>query len=86
MIVTVREIAIAKLTQLPEPLLQQVNNFIDRLMDQPESSSVKPEDRIAETWARWFEDSDRLETIPTALDDDYQQLLLTKYRQQGLEL
>ncbi len=83
---TIQEIAIAKLTQLPEPLLQQVSDFIDRLMSDPKSSSIKPGDAIAETWARWFEDSDQLKTIPTERNSDYQQLLLTKYRQQGLEL
>jgi hypothetical protein len=83
---TIRETAIAKLTQLPEPLLQQVNDFIDRLMPHSEPGNGKPEDVTAETWAHWFEDSDQLEAMPPEPTSDYQQLLLSKYRQQGLEL
>ena len=83
---TIRETTIAKLTQLPEPLLHQVNNFIDRLMSYPEPGSSKPEDAIAETWVHWFEVGDRLETMSPEPTSDYQQLLLSKYRQQGLEL
>ena len=82
---TIRETTIAKLTQLPEPLLQQVNDFIDRLMPHSNGNS-KPEDAIAEIWAHWFEAGDQLESVPPETTSDYQQLLLTKYRQQGLEL
>jgi Protein of unknown function (DUF2281) len=83
---TIRETTIAKLQQLPEPLLQQVNDFIDRLMPHSEPGNSKPEDAIAGTWAHWFEAGDRLEIAPTESTSDYQQLLLSKYRQQGLEL
>lgn len=83
---TIRETTIAKLTQLPEPLLQQVNDFIDRLMPHSEPGNGKPEEAIPETWAHWFETADQLETAPIELNSDYQQLLLNKYRQQGLEL
>jgi hypothetical protein len=83
---TIRETTIAKLTQLPESLLQQVNDFIDRLVPHAESSHDQPEDTIAETWAQWFEAGDQLETTSTELNCDYQHLLLSKYRQQGLEL
>lgn len=83
---TIRETTIAKLTQLPEPLLQQVNDFIDRLMPHFEPGNGKPEDAIAEAWAHWFEAGDQLEAMPTEPTNDYQQLLLSKYRQQGLEL
>jgi hypothetical protein len=85
---TIRETTIAKLQQLPESLLQQVSDFIDLLTDRqqhsPISDNLKCE--IAEAWARWFESVDRLEAIPSEPLNDYQQLLLTKYRQQGLEL
>lgn len=44
------------------------------------------EGELAEAWVRWFESVDRLEVIPTESANDYQKLLLSKYRQQGLEL
>lgn len=85
---TIRETTIAKLQQLPESLLQQVSDFIDRLTDEQQHSAAisSLEDETAEAWARWFESVDRLEGTPTQADSDYQQLLLSKYRQQGLEL
>jgi hypothetical protein len=85
---TIRETAIAKLQQLPEALLQQVSDFIDLLTDKEQHSSAinNPKGELAEVWARWFESVDHLEIIPTKPASDYQQLLLTKYRQQGLEL
>lgn len=87
---TIRETTIAKLQQLPEPLLQQVSDFIDRLTDRQQHSAAiePPEDEPAESWVRWFESVDDLEVTATqtGADSDYQQLLVSKYRQQGLEL
>jgi hypothetical protein len=83
---TIRETMIAKLQRLPEPLLKQVSDFIDRLTHQPETVNGKPESSIAQDWIQWFEASDRLEVIANEPNSDYSQLLLTKYRQQGLEL
>lgn len=83
---TIRETTIAKLQQLPEPLLQQVNDFIDQLIHQPEPVNGKPESFIAQAWAQWFEAGDQLEIISNESSSNYSQLLLTKYRQQGLEL
>jgi hypothetical protein len=85
---TIREIALAKLQKLPEPLLQEVSNFIDFMEMKhhlPLSNSDEPED-ISERWARWFEAVDRLEISPIEPVNDYQEGLLSKYRQQGLEL
>lgn len=85
---TMRETTIAKLQQLPESLLQEVSDFIDRLTHRQQNSSAigSPEDELAEAWAQWFESVDRLEDTPTETDSSYQQLLVAKYRQQGLEL
>lgn len=85
---TIRETAIAKLQQLPESLLQEVSDFIDLLTDgQQHSTAINHrEGERAEAWARWFESVDRLEVTPTESLSDYQKFLLTKYRQQGLEL
>jgi hypothetical protein len=78
----IRETAIAKLQQLPEPLLQQVSDFIDLLTDRQQHTTAidTPQGELAEVWAQWFEAVDRLEVIPTEPVSDYQQLLLTKYR------
>lgn len=85
---TNREITIAKLQRLPELLLQQVSDFIDVLTDRQQHSPAidNSENETTEAWARWFEAVDRLEIIPTEPANDYQQLLVAKYRQQGLEL
>lgn len=85
---TIRETAIAKLQQLPEPLLQQVSDFIDFLTYKQQHSATisNSQGELAEAWAQWFETVERLETTPSEPASDYQQLLLTKYRQQGLEL
>lgn len=83
-----REATIAKLQQLPESLLQQVSDFIDVLTDRQQRSPAIDHSKgeSAEAWARWFESVDRLEVSPIESASNYQQLLLTKYRQQGLEL
>lgn len=88
----IRETAIAKLLQLPEPLLQQVSDFIDLLTDGQHSATLSnpqtdnTQSKLTEAWAQWFEAVDRSEITPTEPVKDYHQLLLAKYRQQGLEL
>ncbi len=85
---TIREATITKLQELPEPLLQQVSDFIDILTDRQQHSTAisNPQSELAEAWVQWFEAVERLEVISTESASDYQQLLLSKYRQQGLEL
>lgn len=85
---TIRETAITKWQRLPEPLLQQVSDFIDVLTDRQQRSTViaNPQSELTEAWVKWFESIDRLEVMPTESVSDYQQFLLSKYRQQGLEL
>ncbi len=85
---TIRETAIAKIQHLPESLLQEINDFIDFISRnhhaQLASHALKG-DR-SEAWARWFAATDGLEIIPTAPTSEYQQRLLSKYQQQGLNL
>ena len=85
---TIRETAIAKLQQLPAPLLQQVSDFIDFLTCKHQHSAIDSNNRdtFAETWTQWFESVDRLPVKSTKPVSDYQQHLLVKYRKQGLEL
>ncbi|WNZ44524.1 hypothetical protein Q2T42_22250 [Leptolyngbya boryana CZ1] len=82
------EQAISRLKQLPESLLQQVSDFIDVLTDEQVQNTVidNPDAQLSKAWVQWFEAIDRIEITPTESDSDYQQLLLSKYRQQGLEL
>lgn len=48
--------------------------------------SNKLQRNTTEAWKTWFESVDRLETTSNELArEEYQQLLLNKYRQQGLE-
>ncbi|MBW4612914.1 MAG: DUF2281 domain-containing protein [Desmonostoc vinosum HA7617-LM4] len=85
---TIRETTIAKLQELPEPLLQEVNDFIDFVVHKHESQTAndKIQSDVALAWTQWFESVDRIAATPTKLTSKSQQLLLNKYRQQGLEL
>jgi hypothetical protein len=85
---TTRETAIAKLQQLPEPLLKQVSDFIDRLLrsQKPDSTNDNHQDDLTHRWEKWFESIEHLERVQAEPASDYQQLLLAKYREQGLEL
>lgn len=85
---TIRETTIAKLQQLPEPLLQQVSDFIDFLAhtQQHNTANNHPNSNVAASWLQWFESVELMDVAPTEPASDYQQLLLAKYRQQGLEL
>ena len=85
---TIRQTTIAKLQQLPESLLQEVSDFIDFVTHKHQSiaGNNQPPNNTAETWARWFAAGERLEVTPTQPTSEYQQLLLNKYRQQGLDL
>jgi hypothetical protein len=85
---TIREVAIAKIQQLPESLLQETNDFIDAITRQ--AADAPSQGAGSEAWIRWFEMTDRLEITPTPApnepQDEYQQHLLSKYQNQGLSL
>lgn len=89
---SIRETAIAKIQQLPEPLLQEIHDFIDFITrkHQAQIANHSLEGDCSEVWARWFEAANGLEvtpeTTPTAPISEYQQHLLSKYRQQELDL
>ncbi|WP_414755402.1 DUF2281 domain-containing protein [Anabaena sp. CCY 9910] len=85
---TIRETTIAKLQQLSEPLLQEVTDFIDFVIQkhQAKMTDNQPDERLEEKWSQWFEAVDCLDVSPSEPVSNYQQLLLNKYRQQGLEL
>lgn len=86
---TIREIAIAKLQELPESVLPEVSDLIDFVMykHQSKNADTHPPEDMAKAWAKWFEEVNYLEVMPNDRDkSEYQQLLLNKYRQQGLEL
>lgn len=85
---TIRDTAIAKLQQLSEPLLQEVSDFIDFVIykHQAKTAERHPNEKFMEGWLQWFETVDHLDVTPPELARNYQQLLLNKYRQQGLEL
>lgn len=85
---TIRDTAIAKLQQLSEPLLQEVSDFIDFVIHkhQAKSDTSQAAETMVETWSQWFERMDHLDITPSEAVSNYQQLLLKKYQQQGLEL
>ena len=53
-LMTIREAAIAKLQQLPEPLLQEVSDFIDFITHkhQPKTANLESEVNLSEAWAQ----------------------------------
>ena len=84
---TIRDSAIAKLQQLSEPLLQEVNDFIDFVIHKHQAEiDSQPDEQLKQKWLQWFDEVERLDVISPDLTSNYQQLLLNKYRQQGLEL
>jgi hypothetical protein len=92
MVVTIRETAIAKIQRLPDSLVQEIIDFIDFITRDRQAKTAIDllEGDRSEAWARWFEAADGLErtpeTTPTAPTSEYQQRLLSNYRQQGLDL
>jgi len=88
MVVTIRETAIAKIQQLPESLVQEINDFIDLITrsHQAKTANQSLEGDRSEAWAQWFEAADSLEITPAAPTSEYQRRLLDKYRHQGLSL
>ena len=85
---TIRDTAIAKLKHLSDPLLQEVSDFIDFVIHkhQAKVTDSQPDETLVEAWSQWFEAVDHLDVTPPEPASNYQQLLLNKYRQQGLEL
>jgi hypothetical protein len=83
---TIREVAIAKIQQLPESLLQETNDLLDAIMRKAQVANSPAEGAGSEAWARWFEVTDRLKTTSPPSHDDYQEHLLSKYQNQELSL
>ncbi|MEH2243221.1 hypothetical protein [Nostoc sp.] len=85
---TIRETAIAKWQQLSEPLLQEVTDFIDFVIHkhQVKIADSQLDETLVGKWSQWFEAVDSLNVFLSEPVNNYQQLLLNKYRQQGLEL
>jgi hypothetical protein len=85
---TIFDSTIAKLQQLSDSLLQEVNNFIDFVIHKHQAEIVgsQTDETLMENWSQWFEAVDHLDVTSPEPASNYQQLLLNKYRQQGLEL
>ncbi len=84
----IKDTTIAKLQQLSEPLLQEVNDFIDFMIHkhQGEISNSQSDEILIGRWSQWFETVEKLDVNPSDSISNYQQLLINKYKQQGLEL
>ena len=84
---TTRDIAIAKLQQLSEPLLQEVNDFINFVIHKHQAEiDSQPDEKLKQKWLQWFDEVERLEVTSPASNNNYQQLLLHKYQKRGLDL
>ncbi len=50
-------------------------------------SSSQETNNLKEEWEKWFEEVDKLKPTDAQIEiDDYQQLLIDKYRKEGLDL
>ncbi|OCR00554.1 hypothetical protein BCD67_11250 [Oscillatoriales cyanobacterium USR001] len=85
---TIRELTIAKLQQLSEPLLQEVSDYMDFLIQKhlAKTANIQTDEKLVEAWSQWFDEVDLKETNTAEPASEYQHLLLNKYRQQGLTL
>ncbi|MBD2148950.1 hypothetical protein H6F44_02230 [Pseudanabaena sp. FACHB-1277] len=85
---TIREMTAVKLFQLPDEILKEVDSFIDFMImrHQLEVKSSNLSDGVAPKWQQWFDEVDRLELIPHEPVNEYQEAILDKYRNQGLDL
>jgi hypothetical protein len=73
----IREMTVAKLNQLPDGLLGEVDDFIDFLAIKHsvkivEVDAIVP---IAERWKKWVEETDRLGVNPIETSSSYGELL-----------
>jgi hypothetical protein len=66
-IMTIRDSTIAKLQQLPEPLLQEVSDFIDFISQKhlAKTAESQSKEKLVEAWLKWFESVDRSEVTTT---------------------
>ncbi|KEI66236.1 hypothetical protein A19Y_1139 [Planktothrix agardhii NIVA-CYA 126/8] len=87
-IMSIRDLVLAKLEELPETLLQEVNQAIDKIIDQNLDKTVESnvDEKLLKAWLKWFEGVDQLQVKTATPINEYQQILLNKYRQQGLNL
>ncbi|MDY7014573.1 MAG: DUF2281 domain-containing protein [Cyanobacteriota bacterium] len=85
---TSRETLLYKVEQLPEPLLQQVSDFVDFLTEQyqPQTANETSRYEMAKAWKQWFEEVECLEVLPKEPVSENRKLLLDKYRKQNLDL
>lgn len=83
-----REVVVNKLQQLPDPLISRVDEFIDLLIAQKQNQvvNVQSSESLTDRWKRWFEKVDQLPILNHEPQNEYQQRLLQKYRQQSLDL
>jgi len=67
---------------------KEVDDFIDFVAHKHQSRIADGKFRrnVVDTWVKWFESVDCDNQTPAEPTSEYQQLLLNKYCQQGLEL
>lgn len=70
---TIPDITLAKLQQLPESSLPEVNDFLDFVMHKHQNRIAEPKlpDDIAKAWAQRFEEVDRLEVMTNEPDSEF---------------
>jgi len=81
-----REAAIAKLQQLSEASLEKANQLLDSLLEEQHKQNSPSQETLKAKWEKWFAEVDGLKVSPDSSSDAYEQHLVNKYRQQGLDI
>ena len=65
----------------------KIENYLINCPDDIEVSlTIKEQSNLSNDWDKWFEETDNIEPINHNQKDKYKQLLINKYKEQGLEL
>ena len=65
----------------------EIENYLINCPDDIEVSlTIKEQSNLSNDWDKWFEETDNIEPINHNQKDKYKQLLINKYKEQGLEL
>jgi len=65
----------------------EIENYLSNCSDNIEVFlTITPHSDVSHNWDKWFEETEKIEPITNSTSDNYKQLLINKYKEQGLEL
>jgi len=60
--------------------------LLDSLLQEQHKQNSPSQETFKAKWEKWFAQVDQLEVSPNSSPDEYEQHLVSKYRQQGLDV